>query len=187
MLWHCWLDISKNIRLVKVECWSDYVSAARCKWFAYGPAHATATPLSLALLKSRPVLPLWCPCCAGWLVGWSLTSIFSTNTAISETKVVVEKRPLNGCLSRCRSWHQPRETLLGHWLCLLSVSWDFTTFNQCCSWSLSLELSSRLSFWTLFACMILGHSAYYGCIAMMHYRNWHLRYIGCLPHVGPGL
>jgi len=30
-----------------------YLSGARCKWFAYGPANATATPLSLAPVKSR--------------------------------------------------------------------------------------------------------------------------------------
>jgi len=28
----------------------------------------------------------------GWLVGWSLTSLFSTNTAISETKLFVKGR-----------------------------------------------------------------------------------------------
>jgi len=55
--------------------WHGYLSGARCKWFAYGPADATPTPLSLASLKSRMVLPFWC-----WL-----------------TEVVLEKRPLNGC------------------------------------------------------------------------------------------
>jgi len=30
-----------------------YLSVARCKWFAHGPADATATPSSLASLKSR--------------------------------------------------------------------------------------------------------------------------------------
>jgi len=35
-----------------MRCWRGYLSAARCKWFAYGPADATATPSSLALLKS---------------------------------------------------------------------------------------------------------------------------------------
>ena len=40
--------------------WHGYLSEARCKWFAYGPANATTTPLSLASLKSRMVLPFWC-------------------------------------------------------------------------------------------------------------------------------
>ena len=31
-----------TLRLV-VRYWSGYLSAARCKWFAYGPADATAT------------------------------------------------------------------------------------------------------------------------------------------------
>jgi len=53
--------------------WHGYLAGARCKWFAYGPADATATPLSLAALKSRMVLPFWCQL----------------------TQVVLEKRPLN--------------------------------------------------------------------------------------------
>ena len=43
-----------------VRYWLGYLSGARCKWFAYGPADATATPSSLASVKSRMVLPLWC-------------------------------------------------------------------------------------------------------------------------------
>jgi len=35
--------------------WCGYLSGARCKWFAYGPADATATPSSLAPVKSRMV------------------------------------------------------------------------------------------------------------------------------------
>jgi len=41
----------------------------------------------------------------GWLVGWSLTSLFSTNTTISEMKggelrgLAVEHRSLTGVLS----------------------------------------------------------------------------------------
>jgi len=31
-----------------VRYWQGYLSGARCKWFAYGPADATATPSSLA-------------------------------------------------------------------------------------------------------------------------------------------
>ena len=31
----------------------SYLSAARCKWFTYGPTDATATPSSLASLKPR--------------------------------------------------------------------------------------------------------------------------------------
>jgi len=33
-----------------MRCWQDYLSEARCKWFAYGPADATTTPLSLVSL-----------------------------------------------------------------------------------------------------------------------------------------
>ena len=38
-----------------VRYWRGYLSAARCKWFVYGPADATATPSSLAPAKSRMV------------------------------------------------------------------------------------------------------------------------------------
>jgi len=33
--------------------WHGYLSGERCKWYANGPADATATPSSLASLKSR--------------------------------------------------------------------------------------------------------------------------------------
>jgi len=38
-----------------VRYWHGYLSEVRCKWFAYGPADATATPSSLASVKSRMV------------------------------------------------------------------------------------------------------------------------------------
>jgi len=63
VLWLCWLGIRKSIQPVKnwvMRCWHGYLSGARCKCFAYNPADATATPSSLALLKSRLVELLWC-------------------------------------------------------------------------------------------------------------------------------
>jgi len=61
---------------------SDEVLAWFSVWseiqmFAYGPADANATPSSFASSKSRVVEPFWCRL----------------------TQVVLEKRPLNGCLS----------------------------------------------------------------------------------------
>ena len=38
-----------------VRYWHGCLSGVRCKWFAYGPADATATPSSLAPVKSRMV------------------------------------------------------------------------------------------------------------------------------------
>jgi len=38
-----------------LQYWRGYLSRARCKWFAYGPADATATPPCLAPVKSRKV------------------------------------------------------------------------------------------------------------------------------------
>jgi len=39
----------------EVLCWRGYLPRTRCKWFAYGPADASATSLSHASLKSRLV------------------------------------------------------------------------------------------------------------------------------------
>jgi len=58
VLWRCWLGIRKSIRPVKnsvMRCWRGYLTGVRCKWLAYGPADATATPSSFASLKSRLV------------------------------------------------------------------------------------------------------------------------------------
>jgi len=55
VLWHCWFGVRKSIRPVTnwvMRCWHCYLSGARCNWFAYGPADATATPSSL--LRSNP-------------------------------------------------------------------------------------------------------------------------------------
>jgi len=50
-----WASGLKKNRVMR--CWHGYLSTARCKWFAYGPADAVANQSSLASLKSRMVLP----------------------------------------------------------------------------------------------------------------------------------
>jgi len=58
VLWHCWLGVGKSIRPVKnwvMGYWHGYLSGVWCKWFAYGPVDAAATPSSLASVKSRMV------------------------------------------------------------------------------------------------------------------------------------
>jgi len=48
----------QSIRPVKtwvMRCCHGYLTAAKSRWFAYGPSDATATPLFLASLKSRTV------------------------------------------------------------------------------------------------------------------------------------
>ena len=82
LFFDCWLGIRKSIWPVKIEWWDAGMvvclqQSAKCKWFAYGPAGATATQSSLASFESRLVLPFWCQL----------------------TQVVLEKRPLNECLS----------------------------------------------------------------------------------------
>jgi len=53
VLWHCWLGVKKSIWVMGY--WHGYLSGVWCKWFAYGTADATATPSSLASVKSRMV------------------------------------------------------------------------------------------------------------------------------------
>ena len=58
VLWCCWLGGRMGMWPVKnwvVRYWRGYLSGARCRWFAYGPADATATPSSHASVKSRMV------------------------------------------------------------------------------------------------------------------------------------
>ena len=60
-----------------MKCWCGYLSGARCRLFAYGPADATASQnpiISCLAFKSRHVLPFW----------------------YRLTQDVLEKRPLNG-------------------------------------------------------------------------------------------
>jgi len=88
VLWHCCLSMRKSIQSVKnwvMKCWRGYLSKVTCKWFAYSLADATATSSSLASLKSRMVLPFWCQL----------------------MQIVLEKKPLNGCLclSVCQYHH----------------------------------------------------------------------------------
>ena len=64
VLWHCWLGIRKSIWPVKIHQWGvgcGYLSAARCRLFAYVPDDATAIakPHNLVSFKSRLVLPFW--------------------------------------------------------------------------------------------------------------------------------
>ena len=60
VLWCSSLYGKKGIRSLKnwvMRCWRGYLFRARVKWFANGPADATAAPLSLASVKSRMVYP----------------------------------------------------------------------------------------------------------------------------------
>ena len=81
VLWHCWLGIRKSIRPVKIEWWGIGVViclewGTDCLHMVHlMPLHPTA-PSSLVSFKSRVVLPFW----------------------YRLTQVVLEKRPLNGCV-----------------------------------------------------------------------------------------
>ena len=61
-------------------CWCGYLSGARCRLFAYGPADATAIPNAVifCLIYIQTGLPFW----------------------YRLTQVVLEKRPLNRCSSQ---------------------------------------------------------------------------------------
>jgi len=74
VLWHCWLGGRKGIRPVKnwvvgLSVWSEIQT---CIWPSWCHCHS----LSLASVKSRLVLAFWCRL----------------------IRVVLDKRPLNGCV-----------------------------------------------------------------------------------------
>jgi len=123
---HCWLGVRKSIRPVKnwvIGCWCGYVSAARCRLFAYRPSDATAshpkTPSSLASFKSRLVLPSW----------------------YRLTQVVPEKRPLNGCSSSISSCSLCRAN------CFVVFDRITNTVQECsCGFLLRFTFSRRGSF-----------------------------------------
>jgi len=73
-----------------MRCWCGYLSGARCRLFAYGPADA---PSSLASFKSRLVLRFFC-----WL-----------------TQIVLEKRPLNRCSGVVLQKIMARLVVVGQW------------------------------------------------------------------------
>jgi len=49
-----------------MRCWRGYMSGATCKWFAYGPAYATATWSYCALLECRTVYIFFAPAYTRW-------------------------------------------------------------------------------------------------------------------------
>jgi len=55
-----WQEEHPACKNCAVGCRHGYLSGAKCR-FAYGPADATATHLSLASVKSRLLLPLALP------------------------------------------------------------------------------------------------------------------------------
>jgi len=83
-----------------------WLPAVRCRRFAYGPADATATPLSLASLKSRLLLTFWCRL----------------------TQAVLEKRPVNGHLLWIRS-HSYKK------MCVLKTECSWQWNYQTIEWS----------------------------------------------------
>jgi len=58
------------------------------QWLANNARLLSNEPILMGCLSRQDVQEL---------VSWSLTSLFSTNMAIWETRGVQEKRPLNGC------------------------------------------------------------------------------------------
>jgi len=93
------------VKIWVMRCWCGYLSGASCKLSAYGPADATATPSSLASLKSRMVQPFW-----WWL-----------------TKVVLENRLLNRSSSSSHSSSTGWlifPTIIPYWMIVLSIVTD---------------------------------------------------------------
>ena len=102
VLWRCWLGGRKGIQPVKklsgkVLVWlSVWSKVHTCIW----PSWCHCLSLSLASVKSRLVLPLW----------------------YRLTRVVSEKKPLNGCVCACMFTHRLCViTTLKEWLKLHNI------------------------------------------------------------------
>jgi len=87
-----------------------YLSGARCKWFAYGSADATASPSFFCDSKIQNGLPFWCRL----------------------NQVVLEKRTLNGC-SSSNTYRRYINHLLAY-----SLTWLRTVL--CGGWCLHMML-----------------------------------------------
>jgi len=97
VLWRCWLGGRKGIWPVKklvVQYLHGYLPGARCKWSAYGPTDATATPSSLAPVKSRMI----------YLSGASLPRLCWKKPLNDVVVVVVDISPHGRKLLDCRSY-----------------------------------------------------------------------------------
>ena len=89
------------------------MSAARCKWLAYGPADATAIPSSLASVKSRTVCPCGILSCLGWQ---------SANFLMEYRSVEMEHRSVE----------------MEHWLQLASTMVLWTFLELVCYFSITI-------------------------------------------------
>jgi len=75
----------KSIQPIKTSgvtrLWHSYLSGARCKWFAYGPADATATPIISCSNKIQNGLPFRCRYTLqpDWLFRPVFTCLFATS------------------------------------------------------------------------------------------------------------
>jgi len=104
-----------------MRCWCGYLSGARCRLSAHGPADATA------ISKPRHLLPHLNPDCMVLPFWYRLT------------QVVLEKIPLNGCSSSSSRSEPARHGVLLQKSCGLCVclcvskfvsNWDLTLFLQ---------------------------------------------------------
>jgi len=79
--------------------WHGYLSAARCEWFAFGPADVTATPSSLAPVKSEwfTFLVLAYPGCPG------KKALNGCSSSSSSSRKQIPKKYLT-TLINCYSW-----------------------------------------------------------------------------------
>jgi len=100
VLWHCWLGGRKSIWPVKywvMRCCHGYLSAMKCKWFAYGPADATAPPPTIScfskIQNGSAFLLLAYPGCPGQ----------------EAVKLIYEYK--------CSEWHRIVSSSISHWLC----------------------------------------------------------------------
>jgi len=109
VLWRCWLGGRKDIWPVKTEMvryWRGYLSRARCKWWS---SWCHCHPITYCFSKIQNCLFFWCRL----------------------TQIVLEKRPLNGCISSVVLCHTGfgAETLELSLCILVRVGFCFIIWN----------------------------------------------------------
>ena len=88
VLWCSWFGVRKSMLPVKkwvMRCWHGNLSAARCRWFAYGPADATAISCFITIQTGLTILVPAYPGCPGKeaRVGTGLTGHLSLVNLLS--------------------------------------------------------------------------------------------------------
>ena len=130
-----------------VRCWRGYLYEVRCKSFAYGPADASATPSSLASVKSRMMSRL--------------------------TQAVLAERALNECSSSIKC--TPDDIMYMRWLRLLTYlqwCWQYAGPPRSCLCTDCMRCDRSQTL-----CLCSRHSTCNVALHALNYRTFHQHFM----------